>query len=142
MQRYLVVANQTLADGRLAEEVRVRSSQGPCRFHIVVPETHVNHRLVWTEGEGRALALRRLEHAVEEFRELGAEVTGTIGSSNAMEAISRAMSRDDYDEIILSTLAPGISRWLRQDLPRRVAQAFPIPLTLLVARVDDLDPVQ
>ena len=37
------------------------------------------------------------------------------------------------DEIILSTLPPGISRWLKKDLPHRVEQRFALPVTTVIS---------
>jgi GABA permease len=68
------------------------------------------------------------------FRELGAEVDGEVGAPSPVEAIGdaiRAVGR--FDEIILSTLPPGPSRWLRLDLPHRVERAYNLPVTHLVA---------
>ena len=49
-----------------------------------------------------------------------------------MDAIEEALHDGDFDEIILSTLPPHASRWLRLDLPSRVAH-LGLPLTLVVA---------
>ena len=37
-----------------------------------------------------------------------------------------------FDEIILSTLPAGVSKWLGRDLPSRVRRSFPLPLTHLI----------
>ncbi len=37
-----------------------------------------------------------------------------------MLAIGDALRDQLFDEIILSTLPPGLSRWLKMDLPSRV----------------------
>ncbi len=39
-----------------------------------------------------------------------------------------------FDEIIVSTLPPGLSRWLRQDLPHRIRRTFELPMYLVVAK--------
>ena len=133
MRRYLVVANQTLGGSHLADQVRERMASGPCAFHVLVPATAPADQSVWTEGEAVAVAEERLEAALRRFRELGAEVHGLVGDASPMEAIGDAMADQEFDEIILSTLPPGISRWLRQDLPRRVEKAFDVPVTHVVA---------
>ena len=133
MHRYLVVANQTLGSERLTDTVRERLADGPCAFHLVVPATHVGHHLVWTEGGDRAVAAQRLAEGLERFRALGAEVDGEVGDARPVDAIADALRRAAYDEIILVTFPPGVSRWLRQDLPSRVQRAFSPPMTHLVA---------
>jgi hypothetical protein len=64
---------------------------------------------------------------------LGLEVQGEVGDGNPMLAIGDAIrDRGPFDEIILSTLPPGLSKWLRLDLPHRVAASFAIPMTHVV----------
>jgi cell pole-organizing protein PopZ len=132
MRRYLVVANQTLGGEHLAEKIRACVAAGPSRFHVLVPATQPNDHAVWTEGEAQAIASRRLEQALERFRELGAEAEGEIGDERALQAIADAVRDRDFDEVILSTLPPGLSRWLRQDLPHRVERTFDITVTHVV----------
>ena len=51
-----------------------------------------------------------------------------------MEAIRDAVLHESFDEILLSTLPPGPSAWIRQDLPHRVKKAFDLPVTHLIAK--------
>ena len=140
MHRYLVVANQTLGSERLTDIVRKRLAEGPCSFHLVVPATHVDHHLVWTEGGDRAVAAQRLAEGLERFRALGAEVDGEVGDARPVDAVADAVRRTPFDEIILVTFPPGMSRWLRQDLPSRVLRTFNLPVTHLVAAAPALHP--
>jgi hypothetical protein len=132
MRRYLVVANQTLGGEHLAETVRGCLATGPSAFHILVPATQPRDHAVWTEGEARALARQRLEAAVASFRNLGAEVEGEVGDERPLQAIADAVRERPFDEIILSTLPPGLSRWLGQDLPHRVERQFDLPVRHVV----------
>jgi cell pole-organizing protein PopZ len=132
MRRYLVVANQTVGGEHLAEKVRACLAVGPSRFHILVPATQPNDHAVWTEGEAQAIATRRLERALARFRELGAEAEGEIGDEAPLQAIADAVRERDFDEIILSTLPPGLSRWLRQDLPHRVERTFEVTVSHVI----------
>ena len=135
MGRYLVVGNQTLASDRLASRVQDVLATGPAYFHILVPATPTHEHLTWTEGAAHQVAEERLEEAIALFRELGAEVDGEVGDASPMEAI-RAVLRDQvFDEIMLSTLPLGLSRWVRQDLPHRVQREFGLPTTHLVAEL-------
>ena len=59
MQRYLVVANQTLGAETLANRLRELARHGPTSFHLVVPATPPRDHL-WTEGEARATRGLRL----------------------------------------------------------------------------------
>src|SRR5205085_3867791 len=87
----------------------------------------------WTEGHDRAEAERRLAEALARFRALGATVDGEIGDANPLEAIGDVFRGEEpFDEIILSTLPPGISRWLGQDLPTRVQKQYRVPVQHIV----------
>lgn len=138
MRRYLVVANQTLAGRHLLDEVRGRMGRGSCCFHIVVPATPPHLHLTWTEGEARAIAKERLDQALFELRDLGCEVTGEVGNERPLDAILDAVRRQPFDEIILSTLPVGPSRWLGQDLPHRAQRATGLPVTHLVAETHEV----
>ena len=48
----------------------------------------------------------------------------------------RLVFNTDFDEIILSTLPPGVSRWLKQDLPHRVERDFNLPVTHVIATAE------
>ncbi|HET9724065.1 MAG TPA: hypothetical protein VFR44_09520 [Actinomycetota bacterium] len=133
MRRYLVVANQTLAAGQLERSVRGCMAAGPCRFHIVVPATPPKDHLTWVEGDAMAIARERLDRALEWFHEIGAEVHGTVGDARPLLAIGDALRDQPFDEIILSTLPAGVSRWLRMDLPSRVRAAFDLPVSHVVS---------
>lgn len=134
MRRYLVVSNQTLSSEALAGKIRSCLAAGPCRFHVVVPATHTQDHLTWTEGHDRAIAKRRLDDALERFRAVGAQAEGEVGDARPIDAIRDViLNQPRFDEIILITLPPGMSRWLHQDLPHRVDRTFRLPLTHLVA---------
>ena len=131
MRSYLVVANRTLTGPQLVAEVVGRSQAGPARFHLVVPATVSGHASM-TEGEAHALAQRRLDDALERFRESGLEVTGEVGDEKPMLAVGDVLRRQEYDEIILSTLPPGVSKWLKRDLPHKLARQYQLPVTHVV----------
>lgn len=80
------------------------------------------------EDPGRALARQQLRSELARLRELGADASGEVGVSDPMDAIRLALHREPFDEIILSTLPPGISRWVAMDLPSRVRRAFKLPV--------------
>jgi hypothetical protein len=133
MRRYLVVANQTLGGEALLERVRLCMAEGPCRFRLLVPATPTHEHAFWTEGEDQAAARRRLEAALARFHQAGAIPAGEVGDASPLLAVEDELRRQDFDEIILSTLPPGLSRWIHQDLPRRLARVTGLPVTHVVA---------
>jgi hypothetical protein len=138
MRRYLVVANRTLGGEHLADEIRRRLAEAraageECAFHVLVPLTHLEGHAVETEGAIRAGAELRLAAAVDRFRAWGVDATGEVGDSRPLTAISDVLRHREVDEIILSTLPPGPSQWLKLDLPHRVERTFAMPVTHVVA---------
>lgn len=129
MRRYLVVANLTIAGEPLLQTVRELMAEGPCRFTVVVPAG--SDPASWhahDEAHDIAAARARLEAAIDAFRALGADVDGAIGDPRPVDAVRDALARDHYDEIIVSTLPPGVSRWLRTDVVRRIERVVDVPV--------------
>ena len=133
MRRYLVVANQTLGGERLQAEIRQRVLDGPCRFHVLVPATKPADHAFWTEGEAHAIAERRLDAALSRLHGMGILATGQVGDASPVLAVADVLLRDRFDEVILSTLPPGLSRWLHLDLPHRLSSRIRIPVTHVVS---------
>jgi hypothetical protein len=137
VRRYLVVANQTLGGDHLLSLLRDLSQQ-PSSFHVLVPATPPRDHL-WTEGEARRIARRRLDDALERFRSVGVEATGEVGDERPLQAIDDVLEREDVDEIVLSTFPPGMSKWLRLDLPHRVTATYGLPVRHVIAPRERVD---
>lgn len=126
--RYLIVANQTLGGEHLAEKVR-KLMASDASFYVLVPATPPQDHAIFTEGEARALAQERLEAALIRLRDVGAEVDGEVGGEEPTAAVRDCMRDQEFDEIIISTLPAGVSRWLKLDLVSNVKRAFDLPVT-------------
>jgi hypothetical protein len=135
MRRYLIVANRTLAGNHLTKKVRELHERRESSFYIVVPATPP-HGHTWSDGEARAIAQQRLEAALRMLGSVGVEADGEVGDERPTYAIQDVIATREVDEIILSTLPPGISRWLKHDLPRRIRVEFGLPVTHLVGPRD------
>jgi hypothetical protein len=133
MRSYLIVVNQTFASPTLAAAIAERMRQGEATFHVVVPATPVGHGFTWDEQEALAAAEARLAEILERLRGIGAPASGEVGSKDPVAAVADAMRSHQADEVILSTLPPGISRWLGQDVPSRLRGSIGIPLTVVTA---------
>lgn len=138
LHRYLVVANQTLGGEPLVARIRELAREGPSAFHVIVPASPPRDH-VWTEGEARAVAQTRLDGALKRLAELGVEVDGEVGDESPMLAIEDAI-RDGgpFEAIVLSTLPPRLSRWLKVDLVHRVESAFGQRVIHVVGEPDDV----
>ncbi len=150
MSRILVVANRTLGSDDLLQAIRDRMTKGPCEFTLLVPATPHAHRETTMEAltrritnmpvtdEARGTSEADYEHAqgqvefgIEQLQRLGAQVNGEVGDANPVKAVEDALSRQKYDEIILSTLPSGMGRWLGQDVPHKVKRKFKGPVAVI-----------
>jgi nucleotide-binding universal stress UspA family protein len=71
----------------------------------------------------------RLEHELDRLREAGAEADGEVVEPMPLDAIRKIASREEADEVIISTLLRRLSRWIAMDLPRRIRRATSLPVT-------------
>jgi hypothetical protein len=142
-RRILIVANQTAAGQHLKDLVRNRLKEGPCSFVLLVPATPPHGTLTYTDEETTELAQRRMKEAIEGLNAAGVkEIEGQVGDGSPADAVEALMQIENYehhqpfDEIILSTLPPGISRWLKQDLAHRFEKHYGVPVTHVIGSAD------
>jgi hypothetical protein len=121
--RVLVVAHKTAATQPLLDAVRQRAARGPARFTLLVPNAvHGLHKVVDPEDQDTDESRGVLAQALPLLSEAaGSPVEGMTGSSNPHMAIEDAVNLHGFDEIIISTLSPRLSRWLRLDLPSKIS---------------------
>jgi hypothetical protein len=130
--RVLVVANRTAGSDELLAALRERAARGPASFLLVVPATP--HGVAWEERDsGAGEAERHLARALDRFREAGLEAQGWVGDPDPVTAVEDALEAHDVDEVVVSTLPRGVSRWLGLDLPSRVRRASGRPVTHVTA---------
>jgi hypothetical protein len=130
----LVVAHHTAATPGLLEAVGQRAERGPATFHLVVPRlAHGIHRMMDPEDTSSEEAKRVLDTALPKLSEAaGSRVTGSVGDAEPLMAIQDAVNLGSYDEIIISTLPLGVSRWLKLDLVSKV-RGLGLPVTHVAA---------
>ena len=131
----LVVANQTAESEELMAALKARSDEGPAEFTVLIPATP--HGVAWAAdmfaGEEEALGHR--DAMVQRLRSIGLDVKeAKVGDPDALAAVQDEVAFHQYDEVIVSTLPLHISKWLRVDLPRKVAHACGLPVKHIVAR--------
>jgi hypothetical protein len=128
--RVLVVAHKTAATQPLLDAVRARAARGPCTFTLLVPNTtHGMHKVVDPEDQEGEEARAVLDRALPVLGlAAGAPVEGIVGDPDPMAAVQDALNLQGFDEVIVSTLSPRVSRWLRLDLPSKVA-GLGLPVT-------------
>jgi len=134
MRSYLIVGNQTLMGPELDEAIAARTVPGdPPDLYVVVSATPRPGAFTWNEDEATADAQGRLDAMLEHLKGLGLNATGEVGYRDPVEAARDALRSHPADEIILSTLPTGISRWLGQDVPSRLKSAVSVPVVVVTA---------
>lgn len=118
----LVVANLTATSDELLAMLKERSNRGACRFTLLMPRT----------GEDTEA---RLTEALAAYREAGLEkVTGRLGDPDPIVAVMEVWDPMQFDEIVVSTLPTGVSRWLGLDLPRRLERLTAVTVRHVVSQ--------
>ena len=118
----LVVANVTAGSDELIACLRERSEEGACRFTLVMPASGAEAR-------------KRLEEALERMRGAGLEnLEGKVGDPDPIVAVMDMWDPMKFDEIIVSTLPTGSSRWLGLDLPHRLEKLTSVPVRHVVSQ--------
>jgi hypothetical protein len=133
----LVVAHKTAATRPLLDAVRARSQRGPSVFTLLVPNTtHGLHKVVDPQDQSAGEAQAVIDRAVPALSEAaGGPVEGMVGDPDPVAAVQDAINLHSYDEVIISTLSARLSRWLKLDLPSKVA-GMGLPVTT-VTPADD-----
>jgi hypothetical protein len=135
--RVLVVAHKTAATQPLLDAVRARAVQSRCVFTLLVPNAaHGLHKVVDPEDQGASEARTVLDRALPALSEAaGAPVEGILGDADPTAAVHDAINLRGFDEVIVSTLSPRVSRWLKLDLPSKVA-GMGLPVTTVTPKDD------
>ena len=123
----LVVANVTAGSDELLAALTDRAARNPSAFTLLVPATGGGR-------QGREAAERQLAAGLERFRSAGLEAEGSIGDVDPVAAVHDSWDPRRWDEIVVSTLPTGTSRWLMVDLPQRVERITGVPVEHVVAR--------
>jgi hypothetical protein len=108
----LVVANRTVDSPELRDALAQRAQEGSIRVTLLAPTP-------WSEREN---AQRRLKTAVDRLAAIGVPAAGRLGDADPIVAVQESWDPGRYDEVVVSTLTEGASRWLQIDLPHRVAR--------------------
>jgi hypothetical protein len=131
MPTYLIVAYQTAAGRPLRDALDEIMQRSPdAEFRLVVPATRTQHLFTWTEGEATAVARATAESVAEHLRSSGVPLADVVvGDPDPYSAVRNELAlRPDVDGLVVSTFPPGISRWLRRDLPGRLEKETGLPV--------------
>jgi hypothetical protein len=115
----LVVATQTVATPDLVSRLKERAAGHPHRYTIICPRSDD-----MTEAEiARALAT-----TMAELYRADVDATGQPMSPDPFHAVKNAVEHYRVDEVLISTFAGEMSRWLEEDLIGRVREVTEKPV--------------
>jgi hypothetical protein len=109
----LVVANVTADAPELIQALKERAARDSCAFTLLVPAPAAG-------SVGREAAQTRLDAGLAAMRDAGLDVEGIVGDHDPIAAVHDQWDPQRYDEVVVSTLPTGASKWLQVDLPHRV----------------------
>ena len=118
-RRILVVADESVGSAALRDELRRRTGSGRAVVLVVCPATDPPRD-------------DRLPASLVAMRAVGVDATGEIGDADPMQAIEDALGTFRPDELVVSTLPRGRSRWLEQGVVEQARERFDLPLTHVV----------
>jgi hypothetical protein len=114
--KLLVVANQTVDSDELYDALRERADKGPLVVTLLVPQDQQS-------GLGQ-----RVNAALERIHGAGIEAEAMLGDVDPACAVIEVWDPRRWDEVLVSTLPAGLSRWLKCDLPQRIQRAVDAPV--------------
>src|SRR3954451_568958 len=138
MSTILVVANETLAGGKLLDVVKERAGANgdDTRVVICVPRNKPKHGNIIYDDFVFDAAKVRIDLARRFLRDQGITAVGDIGDPDPYTAAMDAEREHRPDEIIVSTYPATVSGWLRRDLIERIEQASGLPVTHVVQDIE------
>ena len=128
MAKYLLVAHQTAERTELLEAARdLAAHDKHAEFTLIVPATPVGDLLVWDEGDTKEIAQRRASSAADRLQRNGIKVLDArVGDADPVLAVDDEFTAGRrYDGIVISTLPPGVSRWIKMDAVSRIQRTHP-----------------
>ena len=130
MARYLLVAHQTADSPELKATVLDLARGDPqAEFVLLVPATPLSYLRELEERASTSRisqARRRALRARELLGEAGVSLAAArIGAADPLIAIQDELRSTSYRTVVICTFPPGLSRWLRMDLPAQLARRHP-----------------
>jgi len=136
-RRILVIANETVGEGPLREEIRRRSEGYDEHVLVVCPALNSPLRH-WASDEdnARVEAQKRLDASLERLRSRGIDARGEVGDAEPLQAMEDALRLFGADEIIISTHPEGRSNWLEKGVVSGARERFAVPITRVVVDLE------
>ena len=141
MRRVLVVANRTLCDQQLLDELNRYRGEGGVAFHVLVLAVKPPWRWALAGPDvdplcyagdiqlnAKAEAEGRLGALLDTLAIAGVPATGEIREAAPVAAVDDILRDRPFDEIVVSTYPQRISRWLGGDVVDRIRSNTELPV--------------
>lgn len=135
MARYLVVAHKTVGSPELQRTMReLARCDDDAEFDLLVPASP-RHPLVSDVRDDAAIAQATAMAAAAQFQAVGLRVSSArAGDANVVDAIrDQLREQPRYECIVIATLPPRLSHWLRIDALSRAQRLYAGRLIHVVA---------
>jgi len=137
--RVLVLANETVTAEELTAELHSIDTTKNAKYFVCVPANPVDtgqaeHKgavYIW-EATVKA-AQERLDFTLAALRSDGLDADGALGDYRPLRALSEAVDSFTPDQIVISTLPPDTSAWLRDNVVDRARATYRVPVTHVVS---------
>ena len=134
--RLLVVANQTVEGEALMAEIKARSEHHGRLEVLVVSPSLPSSRLKLLASDtdaARREADERLQRSLAALAAAGIAARGFRGDEDPVQAAGDALSSFPADEIVVSTLPPGASRWIERGVVGALRERVDVPVAHVTA---------
>jgi hypothetical protein len=139
MAGILVVANQTLGCPELEQALAGYLADGRREVVVVAPVAEIEGEQQWDYPPvdryipnpmqiAHALATARLQRALDQWHSQGVTAVGEVVDHDPVARVKELLAASEFDVVLVCTLPERLSRWLRRDLPRRLAHATDTPV--------------
>jgi hypothetical protein len=140
MARYLVVANETVTNPLLLEQLtQITAEDQEAEFTLLVPATPDQQLLLLRDsGQESAVVAALAGKARKMFEMQHINIVDThVGSGSPAEAIDNEVeAHPGYAGFVISTFPQEDSRWLRMGLPKLVQSKYGLPVRYVQAPPD------
>jgi len=139
-RRVLVLANETVVADELLHELRAIDDKGKAQYFVCVPANPVDtgqaeyKGAVYLWDATRAAAQERLDYTLSALRADGLTAEGDLGDYRPLRALADAVAAFSPDQIVISTLPPESSVWLRDNVVDRARSLYDMPVTHVVSK--------
>jgi len=139
-RRVLVLANETVVADELLHELRAIDDKGKAQYFVCVPANPVDtgqaeyKGAVYLWDATKAAAQERLDYTLSALRSDGLTAEGDLGDYRPLRALADAVAAFSPDQIVISTLPPESSVWLRDNVVDRARSLYDMPVTHVVSK--------